>query len=221
MTRRPCHVWVFCGRARGSVVRGVALRPAQTLVQRGAPVRVETARAPRLSGGPTGASRGTSHRLTRFASSGIPGPSGGSPSSSPSSSSSSSSGAAPVSAAVITSTPPDGAVGASVIEPVVVRAGNGTPDTVAVANPDGEPVTGAVSADGTSWTSAEPLGYGRRYRIPAAARDSAWLATSASSFTTVAPAGVIFPSFTPPPETGQVGVGQPLSNGFPLRGRIR
>jgi lipoprotein-anchoring transpeptidase ErfK/SrfK len=124
----------------------------------------------------------------------------------------STSSAAPVSRAVITSNPPDAATGASVIDPVVVRAANGTLDAVTVTNPDGKEITGALSADRTSWTSGEPLGYGRSYRIEAAARDTAGLATSSSaSFTTVAPAGVIFPSFEPPPDRAQVGVGQPLS----------
>ena len=120
--------------------------------------------------------------------------------------------AAPVSRAVITSTPAGRGDGASVLDPVVVRAANGTLDTVIVTNPDGKEVTGALSADGTTWTSGEPLGYGRTYRIEAAARDAAGLTTSSSSsFTTVAPAGAIFPSFEPPPDRGQVGVGQPIS----------
>jgi lipoprotein-anchoring transpeptidase ErfK/SrfK len=124
----------------------------------------------------------------------------------------SASSAAPVSRAVITTTPQDAATGASVIDPVIVRAANGTLDAVTVTNPDGKEVTGALSADRTTWTSGELLGYGRGYRIEAAARDTAGLATSSSSsFTTVAPAATIFPSFEPPPDRGQVGVGQPLS----------
>jgi len=124
----------------------------------------------------------------------------------------STSSAAPVSRAVITTTPQDTATGASVIDPVVVQAANGTLDAVTVTNPDGKEIAGALSADRTTWTSGEPLGYGRSYRIEAAARDTAGLATSSSSsFTTVAPAATIFPSFEPPPDRGQVGVGQPLS----------
>jgi len=124
----------------------------------------------------------------------------------------STSSAAPVSQAVITTTPQDTATGASVIDPVVVRAANGTLDAVTVTNPDAKEVTGALSADRTTWTSGEPLGYGRSYRIEAAARDTAGLATSSSaSFTTVQPTATIFPSFEPPPDRGQVGVGQPLS----------
>ena len=123
-----------------------------------------------------------------------------------------SSSAAPVSRAVISTSPADAATGASVLAPVVVKAADGTLDAVAVTNPEGAEVTGALSPDGTTWTSGEPLGFGRTYRIEATARDSAGLPTSSSSsFTTVAPAGVIFPSFEPPPDRGQVGVGQPVS----------
>jgi lipoprotein-anchoring transpeptidase ErfK/SrfK len=136
----------------------------------------------------------------------------GTQTSNPASPVASASSAAPVSRAVITTTPQDAATGASVIDPVIVRAANGTLDAVTVTNPDGKEVTGALSADRTTWTSGEPLGYGRGYRIEAAARDTAGLATSSSSsFTTVTPAATIFPSFEPPPDRGQVGVGQPLS----------
>jgi lipoprotein-anchoring transpeptidase ErfK/SrfK len=122
------------------------------------------------------------------------------------------SSAAPVSRAVITISPGDAATGASVLDPVVVTAADGTLDTVAVTNPEGREVEGALSTDGTTWTSAEPLGYGRTYRIDAVARDTAGLTTArSSSFTTVAPAGVIFPSFEPPPDRGVVGVGHPIS----------
>jgi lipoprotein-anchoring transpeptidase ErfK/SrfK len=120
--------------------------------------------------------------------------------------------AAPTSRAVITSIPRDTATGASVIDPVVVTAAGGTLDTVTMTNPDGKEVAGAVFADGTTWTSAEPLGYGRMYTIAATARDPAGLTTSTlSSFTTVTPGGVIFPSFEPPPDRGTVGVGHPIA----------
>ena len=78
-----------------------------------------------------------------------------------------SSTAAPVSKAVIQATPGDAATGVSVIEPVLVRAENGILDSVVMTNPDGKEVVGAVSADGGSWTSGEPLGYARTYTITA------------------------------------------------------
>jgi lipoprotein-anchoring transpeptidase ErfK/SrfK len=123
-----------------------------------------------------------------------------------------SSSAPPTGRAVITSTPGDAAAGASVLDSVVVTVADGTLDTVVVTNPEGKEVAGELSADGTTWTSGEPLGYARTYTIEATARDAAGLTTtSSSSFTTVAPAGVIFPSFEPPPDRGVVGVGHPIS----------
>ena len=120
--------------------------------------------------------------------------------------------AAPVSQARITATPADRATGASVLEPILVRAAGGTLGKVAVTNPEGKEVTGKLSADRTTWTSGEPLGYGRSYRIDATAKDAAGLVTtSTSSFATVKPVGVIFPSFEPAPEQKQVGVGHPIA----------
>ena len=123
-----------------------------------------------------------------------------------------SSTAKPVSTAVITAVPGNAAKGVSVLDPVVVKTAGGTLQKVTVTNPEGKQVIGKLSADGTRWTSGEVLGYGRTYRIQATARDTAGLPTiTSSSFTTVEPAGMIFPSFEPAPDQGQVGVGQPIA----------
>jgi hypothetical protein len=45
--------------------------------------------------------------------------------------------------------------------------------------------------------------------------------SNSSSFTTVTPAGVIFPSFEPPPDRGTVGVGQRLHRGHRLAARVK
>ena len=143
---------------------------------------------------------------------GAPSSDSGPASSAGSSLSARSSSAAPVSRALISMVPGDATVGVSVLEPVVVRATNGTLDDVVMTNPEDREVAGQLSADGATWTSAEPLGYGRTYRIDATAADPVGLiTTSSSSFTTVEPAGLIFPSFVPPPDRGVVGVGQPIS----------
>ena len=106
----------------------------------------------------------------------------------------------------------DGATGVSVLDPVTVSVTGGELDQVAMINPDGESVDGTLTADRTAWSSAEPLGYGRSYRLTATGTDPAGLPVEQQvSFTTVQPAGTIFPSFEPPPDRGQVGVGQPLS----------
>ena len=69
-----------------------------------------------------------------------------------------SSSAAPTSRAVITSVPGDAATGASVLDPVVVKAADGTLETVVVTNPEGREIAGELSADGTTWTSGMPQG---------------------------------------------------------------
>ena len=120
--------------------------------------------------------------------------------------------APPAPEAVISTVPAADAGGVPVLDPIVITADKGTLQDVSVSNPDGKQVQGQVSPDQLTWTSNEPLGYGRTYTIAASAVDARGLVTtSTSSFTTLTPAGVIFPSFEPPPDRGLVGVGQPLS----------
>ncbi len=106
----------------------------------------------------------------------------------------------------------DGATGVSVLDPVTVRVTDGELGQVAMTNPDGVTVDGGLGADQQSWSTSEPLGYGRTYSLTATGTDPAGLSTTTEvSFTTVQPNGTIFPSFEPPPDRGTVGVGQPLS----------
>ncbi len=109
-------------------------------------------------------------------------------------------------------TPADDATDVSPADPVTVRASDGELDSVTVTNPDGKQVEGSLSADRSSWTSSEPLGYGKRYTVTAetAGGDGGEGARSTTSFTTVRPAQTVFPSFFPPPSMKTVGVGQPL-----------
>ena len=45
-----------------------------------------------------------------------------------------------------------------------------------MTNPDGATVDGGLGADQRSWSSSEPLGYGRTYRLTATGTDPAeWL----------------------------------------------
>jgi lipoprotein-anchoring transpeptidase ErfK/SrfK len=111
----------------------------------------------------------------------------------------------------ISTTPQDTATEVSVLEPVLISVPAGTLTDATVTNPDGKQVQGVLSADATTWTSTEPLGYGKTYQVTATAVDAGRTITQTSSFTTVQPTGVIFPSFEPPPDRGQVGIGQPLS----------
>lgn len=96
--------------------------------------------------------------------------------------------------------------------PVVVKATDGTLDTVTVTNPaKGTTVNGAFSADKTSWTSSEPLAYGTAYQVVAEAADkNGKKVEQKATVTTLSPKAQAFPSFIPPPSVKDVGVGQPL-----------
>ena len=66
----------------------------------------------------------------------------------------------------------DSALGKHVINPttpITVTAAHGTLRTVKLINPDGKSVTGAFSADKTSWHTTEALGYSKTYRLSASA----------------------------------------------------
>lgn len=107
--------------------------------------------------------------------------------------------------------PAANASGISPIEPIVVRATGGALQAVTMTSPQGKQVRGALSGDRTEWRSAEPLGYGRTYQLSATANGpDGKTTTETSTFTTVTPAQVAFPSFFPPPKTRTVGVAQPL-----------
>ncbi|WP_367134539.1 Ig-like domain-containing protein [Saccharothrix sp. HUAS TT1] len=65
--------------------------------------------------------------------------------------------------AKITTAPADGAKDVPVNVPVQVTVAEGTIDQVALTNPEGQPVAGALTEDKKTWTSTEPLGYGKSY----------------------------------------------------------
>ncbi|MBO0839913.1 MAG: L,D-transpeptidase family protein [Sciscionella sp.] len=99
--------------------------------------------------------------------------------------------------------------------PIVVKAAGGTLDKVTVTNAaKGTSVKGTLSADKTSWTSAEPLGYGSKYNVVADAKDPSGKSTEQKSeVDTLAPAQQANPNMIPAPgsvaSTG-IGVGQPI-----------
>ncbi|MEU4740366.1 Ig-like domain-containing protein [Actinosynnema sp. NPDC023658] len=65
--------------------------------------------------------------------------------------------------AKFTTAPADGATDAPVNAPVQVTVAEGTIDEVAVTNPEGKAVGGKLADDKKSWSSTEPLGYGKSY----------------------------------------------------------
>ena len=118
-------------------------------------------------------------------------------------------------AAVAVSIEPANAKNISPATPIVVKATNGTLTDVTVQNTAKHTtVKGAFSADKTTWTSSEPLGYGSTYGIDAHGADSSGKTVEQQGqVTTIAPSKQANPNLIPAPasvaQTG-VGVGQPV-----------
>lgn len=105
---------------------------------------------------------------------------------SPSPSPSHSTSVAAPAAAVITTSPATGAL--SPADRVSVAITNGTLTKVAMTNPAGKQVAGALAADGTTWRSTEDLGYARTYRITATGKGANGKpVTKNTSVTTLSP----------------------------------
>lgn len=111
----------------------------------------------------------------------------------------------------LTVQPADQAAGVSPIDPVTVTAADGTLTDVKLANADGRAVQGQLSEDRRSWSSTEPLGYGRTYTVTAAGTgEGGTTATTTSTFSTLKPRTQTFPAMNP--LNGQtVGIGQPVA----------
>ncbi|OZC70297.1 hypothetical protein CH276_02270 [Rhodococcus sp. 06-470-2] len=113
----------------------------------------------------------------------------------------------------LTSSVLDGAVGFSPADPVTVSVADGKLSSVTMLNPEGEPVSGAISPDGLSWTNTEPLGYDREYRVQADAYGLGGASSTVSSFTTSQPGNFTKPYVLPNPGD-VVGIGQPVAVQF-------
>jgi lipoprotein-anchoring transpeptidase ErfK/SrfK len=115
-----------------------------------------------------------------------------------------------VSAAKIDVTPASASVDVPVDQPVTVTAADGKLTAVTLTDQKDRTVTGAMSADGATWTSTDPLRISDHYRLVAAAVDTDGVTAERSAFfATVAPRKVLVTSISP--LGGQsVGVGMPI-----------
>jgi lipoprotein-anchoring transpeptidase ErfK/SrfK len=113
--------------------------------------------------------------------------------------------------ATITSDPPDRAVGVSPVTPITVTVARGKLGQVSLTNPEGVPVVGQPEPDGTTWKTTKLLGYGKTYTLNVSAiGDDNRLVSKMSTFTTIEPRTLAYPSINP--LNGEtVGVGQPIS----------
>jgi hypothetical protein len=107
----------------------------------------------------------------------------------------------------------DGAVGVSVESPVTVTAGDGVLGAVSMINEAGEPVDGQLSAEGLTWSTAEPLGYNKQYTLNAEALGLGGIARARMTFETHSPENLTMP-YVLPNDGEVVGVGQPVAIRF-------
>ena len=107
----------------------------------------------------------------------------------------------------------DGEVGVAVDSAVTVTAGDGVLGAVNMVNSDGEVVAGELGSDGLTWSTAEPLGYNKRYTLTAEALGLSGAVDTRMSFQTQSPQNLTMPYVTPA-HGAVVGVGQPVSIRF-------
>ena len=126
------------------------------------------------------------------------------------SSAASSSSAPAQPAAVVTASPKFGADDISPTAPVSIAVASGTISDLTMTNPEGKPVDGTLSADHTSWTLGEPLGYGKQYDVTGTAvgTDGKSVAIK-GTYTTVTPVDQITTSISPG-DGAMVGVAAPV-----------
>jgi lipoprotein-anchoring transpeptidase ErfK/SrfK len=115
--------------------------------------------------------------------------------------------------AKITAVPAVNATDASVLQPVVVKVADGKLTEVKLTA-NGTDVKGALAADGLSWASSEPLGYGKTYTYAATATGTDnKIAQLTGSFSTVKPATEVRATVNPV-DNAEVGVAMPISVKF-------
>jgi lipoprotein-anchoring transpeptidase ErfK/SrfK len=107
----------------------------------------------------------------------------------------------------------DGAVGVPVDAPVTVAAGDGVLGAVEMINGQGETIAGQLGPDGVTWSTAEPLGYNKRYTLTAEALGLAGVVTQRMTFQTQSPQSLTMP-YVMPNDGDVVGVGQPVAIRF-------
>ncbi|WP_329335383.1 Ig-like domain-containing protein [Streptomyces sp. NBC_00663] len=111
-------------------------------------------------------------------------------------------------------TPKDGSENASINNSAAVTVSKGTLTEVTMTTADGAAVSGAISADKTSWKPSAQLERSTTYKVNAEAKDSdGRVAHENASFTTVSPSNSFLGYFTPD-DGSTVGVGMPVSINF-------
>lgn len=116
--------------------------------------------------------------------------------------------------ASVTGTPAFGATDLSPVEPLTFVVDKGTIDDVTFTNPEGKAVVGDISADKTSWTVGEVLGFGKTYTLAGTATGTDGKQVPiAGTYTTVS-ADTQTRNTVSPADGAMVGVAAPISVSF-------
>ncbi len=107
----------------------------------------------------------------------------------------------------------NGAVGVAVDQPVTVSAGDGVLGAVTMVNADGKSVAGRLSPDGLTWSTTEPLGYNKQYKLTAEALGLSGITRKSMTFQTHSPENLTM-AYVLPNDGEVVGVGQPVAIRF-------
>jgi lipoprotein-anchoring transpeptidase ErfK/SrfK len=112
--------------------------------------------------------------------------------------------------AAVSESPAFGGADISPVAPVTISVSRGTISQLSFTNPEGAAVNGTLSTDQTSWTLAEPLGYGRTYAVSGTAVGTDGKSVPITgSYTTVTPVDEITTSISPG-DGAVVGVAAPV-----------
>jgi lipoprotein-anchoring transpeptidase ErfK/SrfK len=123
--------------------------------------------------------------------------------------------APPVEPVVISTDPPLDSVDVAPVSPLHLDVGHGTLTAVTVTDDQGAVLPGTLEPGGSGWTATSDLAYGTTYAVAATAVDAAGAPTETTgTIATVSPRTLTMPTVFPTADTGQVGVGQPISVTF-------
>jgi lipoprotein-anchoring transpeptidase ErfK/SrfK len=131
-------------------------------------------------------------------------------------SSSSTSSTPQLPSATITASPALGAKNLSPSGAIAIKVANGTISALTMTNPTGKVVTGALSADKTSWTLGEVLGFGKTYTVTGTAVGQDGKQTPIKGTYTMLPESAKADSTITPGDGQAVGIAQPVIISFPV-----
>jgi lipoprotein-anchoring transpeptidase ErfK/SrfK len=116
--------------------------------------------------------------------------------------------------AAVTSNPAFGSADISPVQPVSISVAQGKITDLQMTNPAGEPVDGTTAPDGSTWTLAEPLGYGKTYTVTGNAMGADGKSVAiAGTYSTVEPVDEVTTSISPR-DGATVGVAAPVIVSF-------